>query len=429
MKDLSAAMSGKSFSRPACGPRLTTPAMRQNRTRLRIGIYEPSRGSSGPSRYVESILKGIDPREFEVVLFGEAGGPYSRFDGVELETRDSKSRRRQECLPHRLWTGAPKFLKLWSGFGRESVRLASWFRARQIDLLHTNNAGCEESAVAGRLAGVPRIVGTFHVDSSYDLSGSRSGFAHRALECVSNHCLDAAIAVSEATGRNWMRRTRLPPARIVRIYNGIDASKFERSCDRGEARRRLGLPDDGTVIGGVGRLDEAKGFRFLLDAVAMLPRTQPPITLALAGDGPLRQSLQTRASELGIADRVHFLGFRGDVRAVYEALELFVLPSLCEALPYALLEAMAARLPAIGARVGGVSEIIVDGETGLIVPPHDAKSLTAALRRLIDSPELRQRMGEASRDRVVGHFDEKEMVRQTIQLYRELLRRPGRIAA
>src|SRR5205823_3773712 len=149
----------------------------------------------------------------------------------------------------------------------ESVRLAKWFRSREIDLLHTNNAGCEESALAGRLAGIARVVGTFHVDSTYDLSRARSGFAHRTLECVSNHCLDAAIAVSEATGRDWARRTRLPPGRIVRIYNGIDASRFERRCDHAEARQRLGLPTEGIVIGGVGRLDEAKGFRFLLDAV------------------------------------------------------------------------------------------------------------------------------------------------------------------
>jgi glycosyltransferase involved in cell wall biosynthesis len=429
MKSLSATKPSHSFSRPARGPRPSTPALRHNTTCPRIGIYEPSRGPSGPSRYVESILRGIDPQEFEVVLFGEAGGPYSRCDGVEFDARDRKSRSRQECLPRQLWMGAPIFLKLWSGFGREILHLANRFRAQQLDLLHTNNAGCEESAVAARLAGVPRIVGTFHVDSTYDLSGSRSGFAHRAIECVSNHCLDAAIAVSEATGRDWVRRTRLSPARIVRIYNGIDPSKFERSSERAEARRRLGLPNDGMIIGGVGRLDEAKGFRFLLEAVAKLPPTQPPVMLALAGDGPLLQSLQTRAGELGIADRVRLLGFCGDVRPVYDALDIFVLSSLCEALPYALLEAMAARLPTIGTRVGGVPEIIVEGETGLIVPPRDANALAAALRRLTESQDLRQRMGEAGRERVVRHFNEREMVRQTLDLYRDLLRRPGRLVA
>ena len=395
----------------------------------RIGIYEPSRGPSGPSRYVESLLRGIDPREFEVVVFGEAGGPYSSSE-IELRTKDREDQGRQECVPHRVWGRAPEFVKLWSGFGRESKRLAHRFRSAGLDLLHTNNTGCEESALAARMAGVPRIVGTFHVDSSYDLSRARSGFAHRALECVSNHCLDAAIAVSDATGRDWVRRTRLPPARVVRIYNGIDASKFERRCDRAEARRRLGLPTEGIVIGGVGRLDQAKGFGFLLDAVAMLPRSQPPAVVALAGEGPLRESLQARAAELGIGDRLRFLGFCADVRIVYEALDIFVLPSLCEALPYALLEAMAARLPAIGTRVGGVPEMIVEGETGLLVPPRDAKALAGALRRLIDLPELRERMGQAGRERVIRHFDEKEMVRQTIRVYRDLLRRRrGRLAA
>ena len=108
---------------------------------------------------------------------------------------------------------------------------------------------------------------------------------------------------------------------------------------------------------------------------------------------------------------------------------MFVLPSLCEALPYALLEAMAARLPAIGTRVGGVPEIIVEGETGLIVPPRDSHALAAALWRLIESSDPRLRMGELGRERIVRHFDEKEMVRQTLDLYRELLRRQGRAAA
>src|SRR5204863_5569267 len=108
-----------------------------------------------------------------------------------------------------------------------------------------------------------------------------------------------------------------------------------------EARRRLGWPDtDSLVIGGVGRLDQAKGFGYLLEAVALLAQAYPHLTVALAGQGPLRQTLVEQASRLGISERVRLLGYCADVQQVYDALDVFVLPSLCEALPYALLEAM-----------------------------------------------------------------------------------------
>jgi glycosyltransferase involved in cell wall biosynthesis len=125
---------------------------------------------------------------------------------------------------------------------------------------------------------------------------------------------------------------------------------------------------------------------------------------------------------LGLADRVRFLGQCSDVGLVYDACDVFVLSSLCEACPYALLEAMAHELPVVATRVGGVPEIVVDGETGFLAAPRDAESLAGALAKLIDSPELRRRQGQAARERVVKHFHEADMVRRTIQLYRELLR-------
>jgi glycosyltransferase involved in cell wall biosynthesis len=309
----------------------------------------------------------------------------------------------------------------------ECLRLARKFRTRPIELLHTNNTGCEESAVAARLAGIPRVVGTFHVDATYDLEGTRSGLRYRVLEYLSNHCLHKAIAVSEATKANWMGRTRLSANRIVTIHNGIDPERFQRRTGRIEARQLLGLPgDDRLILGGVGRLDEAKGFTYLLDGFAELVRDYPNTMLAIAGDGPLRGPLEKQASRLGIADRVRFLGFCRDVQRVYDALDVFVLSSLCEALPYALLEAMATRLPVVGTTVAGVPEVIIQGETGFLVGARDANALAGAIRPLLDSPELRERMGQAGRERVVRHFNEADAVQKTISVYREMLgRRPN----
>jgi len=402
----------------------------------RIGIFEPSPGPSGPSRYVESILGGIDTDEFEVLLFCRAEGPYRPRPGVQLVhlppaqhppatpsvlpapagqqvrlPQVQRSRRALGLLGPRLWLG----------FGRESLALARCFRPHPVDLFHTNNTGCEESAVAARLAGITRIVGTFHVDSTYDLERVRGTFRHRVLECLSNHCLDLGIGVSRATSRDWARRTHLPAARVVTIHNGVDPCAFQRRCPQATARRQLGLPEEALILGGVGRLDPAKGFADLLEAVSLLAGQYPRLHLALAGQGPSRAALVEQASRLQVAERVHFLGFCRGVQQVYDALDVFVLSSLCEALPYAVLEAMATGLPVVGTRVGGMAEMIVPGETGFLVPARSPSELAAAIRSLLESADLRQRLGQRGRERVVRHFQEKDMVARTIQVYRDLL--------
>jgi glycosyltransferase involved in cell wall biosynthesis len=409
-------------------------------SRPTIGIYEVSPAPSGPSRYVESILAAIDPDEFEVILFCRTGGPYAPRRGVILEevmpparihtpaaaetaTATPATRRARHAI-------TPAWLKLWSGFGQQSLRLAAAFKRRPVHLLHTNNVGCEESAVAARLAGVPRVLGTFHIDSRVDVTNRNNGLRHRALEFVSNQCLHAAIAVSDDTGRQWIRRTRLAPRRVVTIRNGIDAAKCAPEVDRAAARKQFGLPtaEGALIVGGVGRLDAVKGFDVLLDAVALLAADHPNLTLALAGDGPARHALQEQAARLNINDRVHFLGFCKDVKQVYAALDIFAMPSRCEALPYALLEAMTAQLPAVASRIGGVPEVVVPGQTGLLIPVGDHHALAQAVQLLLNNPNRRQEMGRAARQRIIQHFSEREMVAQTLALYRRLLNLPNAIS-
>ena len=136
----------------------------------------------------------------------------------------------------------------------------------------------------------------------------------------------------------------------------------------------------------------------------------------------MRESLEAAARARGVVDRVLFLGFRREVQSVLDALDVFVLPSLCETLGYALLEAMAAEVAAIGTTVGGIPEVIVPGETGFLVPPRDPVALAGAIRDLLANEQDRRRMGEAGRRRVAAFFDEKTMVSRTIDLYRMMLR-------
>jgi len=402
-----------------------------------LGIYLGDKlGQSGPGRYIRGIIEGLKQSEFDAVVFctgligddpevpivstlGQSMQPSSGKDARSGSRDLSSNRRRAKQFWQRV---APLAVRYWGGVARETYNLAHLFRRHSVDLLHTNNTGCEESPLAARLAGIRRILGTFHVESKVSLNDDRDAFRYRALECISNHCLNRAIAVSDAAGRDWIARTRLPASRVTTIYNGVDPERFRRRRSRIEARQMLGLPVGALMIGSVGRLDPVKGFSYLLEAAASLIPEYPNLLLAVAGTGPSHRDLLNDAERLGISNHVRWLGFCSDVNTVYDALDLFVLPSLRDALPYALIEAMAHELPAIGTSVGGIPEIIEDQETGLLVPPRQVADLARALRLLLASPERRIRMGGAARARVLKHFCEADCVRKTIQLYRAMVR-------
>lgn len=397
--------------------------------RTRLGVYCPGAGTGGPWRYVHSVLAGVDPAEFAVTLFSDLPGGYPgrpditpvrlgppAADGPAVEVPAATS---APPKPRRVVPGG---VKVVAGFARDARRLARLLRRHPVDLFHTQNTGCEESPVAARLAGVRTVVGTFHVDSTYDLHRERSGPAHRMLETVSNRCLTLGIAVSHATKRDWVGRTHIPAGRVVTIHNGIDPDRFRRRQSAAAARAELGLPAGGLLAVGVGRLDEVKSFDTLIRAAAAVRAGGRDVAVVLAGTGPERPGLERLAADLGVP--AHFLGFRADVQPALDAADVFVLPSRAETLGYALLEAMAAGMACVGTRVGGIPEVIADGETGFVVPPRDPAALAAALGSLLTDLALRARFGAAGRERVAEHFHERDMVRRTIDLYRHPTRAP-----
>jgi len=381
--------------------------------------FDERPGNSGPGRYVASLVRALVEPEWSV-RFLDSGNSRARIQppsGLH-DSPCAASAGRGKWLARLVPQGG----RLLLGMRRNVARLAEQVRCQPATIFHAQNTGCEEMPIAARRAGVPRVVGTFHVDSTYDLEHRRSGLAHRWLEWRSNRCLDVAIAVSEATKRDWLARTRMAADRVVTIHNGIDSGRFGRKLSRQAARPQLGLalPPEAVVVGGVGRLQAAKGFRYLIEALAILAAEFPTLHLVVAGTGASATELVAHAQRLGVEKRVHWLGFQPDVGLVLDACDVFVLPSLCETLGYALLEAMAHELPAVGTSVGGIPEVIVPGETGFLVAPRDAASLAQSLRPLVKCGELRERLGRAGRERVQQHFREDDMVQKTLAVYRQL---------
>ncbi|MFQ5666148.1 MAG: glycosyltransferase, partial [Candidatus Binatia bacterium] len=182
-------------------------------------------------------------------------------------------------------------------------------------------------------------------------------------------------------------------------------------------------------VGGVGRLSAEKGFHRLIEAVALAREHGCSLGLVLAGDGPQRSQLETRARELSCNGHVKFLGLRRDPRPVYAGLDVFALPSLEEGSPNALLEAMACGRAVVATRVGGVPEIVAEECSGLLVVPNSARALADSLMRLAADPPLRQRLAQGAARRARDHFDITRTVERYADLYRELLRAPMHAAA
>jgi glycosyltransferase involved in cell wall biosynthesis len=198
----------------------------------------------------------------------------------------------------------------------------------------------------------------------------------------------------------------LPAARVVRIANALEPREASPADLRGE----LGLPADALLLLGVGGLERRKGFDIAVQALA-LPGLEAP-HLVLAGDGPARAPLQRQAEALGVADRLHLLGQRTDVPALLRAVDAFVLPSRREGMPVALMEAMAAGLPAVATRAGGVAELLERGgpPAGWVVPVNDAPALAAALRELLSDPAAARTRAAAARQRVLTDYTVDRLV-------------------
>jgi glycosyltransferase involved in cell wall biosynthesis len=235
----------------------------------------------------------------------------------------------------------------------------------------------------------------------------------RGLEPVyfSARGTDMVVAASQAVARRVVNG----PVRV--IYAGMEVP-----TEGGVAASR-GRSTSEVVLGTAGRLIKLKGIEYLLNAAAAVQAEFPALRVEIAGSGPQREALEQRAAALGIAGRIKFLGWVDNLSSVLPRWDIFVLPSLEEGFPIAALEAMATGLPVVASAVGGVPELVVDGETGWLVPPGDVARLAARLQPLLRDPEQRRSMGAAAAARVRDHFSLAQMTENFSNLYDELLKR------
>jgi glycosyltransferase involved in cell wall biosynthesis len=299
-------------------------------------------------------------------------------------------------------------------------------RELRPDVLHTHTAKAGAvGRVAAMLAGSarpPAVVHTFHGHVLRGYFSPAKAEAFRRLESSLARVSDALVAVSPEVRDDLIGLGVAPPEKVVVIRLGLDLAARTAVAPGAadELRREAGVPADAFLVGWLGRLTEIKRPADLLEAFARVHVPQGA-HLLVAGDGPLRADMEALAASLGIGDRVHFVGFRSDVGAVYAACDAVALTSANEGTPVSVIEALAAGRPVVSTDVGGVSDIVREGRSGFLVPAGDVDAISDRLMRLAADPDLRHAFGEAGRSDVVPRYSVPRLVSDVDSLYRRLL--------
>jgi glycosyltransferase involved in cell wall biosynthesis len=304
-------------------------------------------------------------------------------------------------------------LRIRSEFDLAAVlRLARAMRRQKCLLAHFHDAhSVSVGSMAASLAKVPyRVISrrvVFPLKKNY--------FSRRKYR----KNVDAIIAISDGV-KEVLVKGGIDPNLITVIPSGIDFSPYEKASDSDYLRRELSFRPDDFLVGIVAHLADHKGHRYLIEATKILKEHSSKIKVIIVGGGPLYMELTRQAEKSDVRDIVFFLGFREDVPQIVGSLDLFVLSSYLEGMGSSILDAMACRLPVVATKVGGIPEVVIHRETGLLVPPRNSSALAKAILKLYDDRELTSRLGQRGHEVVHQKFSAEAMAEKIVLLYEDL---------
>jgi len=305
-------------------------------------------------------------------------------------------------------------------------QLLQLLREKQIDIFH---AHCYKSDLYGLILSryhKMKLVTTAHGPLAtfkffWASKNWRVRYLYDQLDLRLLRYYDLVLMVSD-TMRDIIGKFGVDPQRMIWIRNAIDSRYFRGSGQPDQQfRASLGIPPGATVIGAVGRLNGEKDYPNLLGAAKLLLQRRDDLYFVVAGKGELEQELRDLSVQLGVADRVKFIGHFHDVRKVFELMDLYVLSSTREGLPNTVLEAMAMGIPIVSTDVDGVKEAVTHDSEALLVPPQDSAQLAAGIERMLDDAQLRQRLARNAREKVESQFSFAHRTRVIEDLYRRLM--------
>jgi glycosyltransferase involved in cell wall biosynthesis len=296
------------------------------------------------------------------------------------------------------------------------VRLRKLMKKVRPDVLHTYLLHANVlGRIVGRLVGIPVIIGS-------ERTIGQVGPCGRLATKLSNPLTNAVEVNSELGARSIAIDLGVPPNKIEVVRSGVDLKKFGHSTNRAAIRSQIGLKKDQHLVLYIGRLRAVKGIEYGLRAFAAAQSQLSSMHMALAGEGELLGHLKNIVRELNVSDHVTFLGVRNDLPDLLSAADSVLMPSLNEGFPRTAIEAMAAGKPIIATNVGGTSEAIIDGETGILIPAKDIEVMTSTLLRLVNDKDLQLKLGEAGRQRSRNNYSVNNYVTRLDELYRKLLK-------
>jgi sugar transferase (PEP-CTERM/EpsH1 system associated) len=297
-------------------------------------------------------------------------------------------------------------------------KLFRLFREHRIDLAHTRSWGTLlEGMLAALAARVPAMV---HSEHGFMRVDTRK---HIWIQSLAWRCADRVMCVSEKLRDTLHDKIGFPKERMQVIRNGVDLDAFDAMAGPANIRAELGLAPGTLLIGSVGRLVPVKNYACLIRAAQRIFAAVPNAALLFVGDGPLQAELTALTRQLGIANHVHFLNWRKDVAQILRELDVFVLSSFSEGMSNSILEAMAARRPVVATAVGGNTELVIENETGRLVPSDHDEQMAAAVLALLRDDAQRLSMGAAARQRIETLFTLPQMLRNYQRVYIEVAAR------
>lgn len=367
----------------------------------------------GPSRHVVLLNAGLDPTRYDTLLVTGTEGStegslrdLAEAEGIRVETVPELGR---EISP---LSDARTLMKLYRLMRRERPHVVH---------THMAKAGFV-GRVAAKLAGVPVIVHTFHGHVFHGYFSPRKTEVFLTMERACARMSNRIVTISPRLQQEIAAYGVTSPERISVIPLGFDLAKYAAvQRDSGAFHQALDLPAQATLIGAVGRLVPIKNISLLLRSLVIARRAEPNLHLVLVGDGEMRAALAAESKTLGLQDAVTFAGWQRDLPLVYADLAAVVISSDNEGTPASLIEAMASGCPVISTSVGGVPDIISDGETGRLVPPGSPEALAAALLALVREPEATQRMAAQARQFALSTFQGQRLINDVDRLYQQLL--------
>jgi glycosyltransferase involved in cell wall biosynthesis len=317
-----------------------------------------------------------------------------------------------------------------TGLGREIAPLsdlralfglARLMRAWRPAIVHTHTA---KAGLLGRLAAraarVPTVVHTFHGHVLHGYFSPPKEKVFRGLEAFLARAADALVAVSDSVKRDLVELGVAPAPKIRVIPLGLELGALASALPRGTLRREAKIPADAPLVGIVGRLVPIKDVPSFLSAARRVRERRPDARFAVVGDGEERAALEQQSTSLGLADAVHFFGWRRDLAAVYGDLDVVVNASRNEGTPVALIEALAAGRPVVATAVGGTRDLLGKDERGLLVPPGEPEALAQAVVAVLEGSEASRRRAQAGREHVLTQHSSERLFQDMDALYREL---------